>query len=117
MSAAAPLLQSTQETLGALNDAVVLEYAPRWEDVRRINGGIAVQVTGTFSATVLLEHTVDGTNWVTLAGLNTSTGAVASSVTAPGILRAEVVGSIAVRARVSAYTSGEAVVTLRGVDG
>ena len=117
MSINPPTPTARQATLGALNDAASIAYGTTFAAVARPNGGVAVQVTGTFSATILLEHTLDGTNWVTLSGFNTSTGSAATSLTAPGILRAEVVGSLAVRARVSAYTSGSAVVTIRGVDG
>jgi hypothetical protein len=117
MSINPPSPTAKQATLGAEGEAVTIQYGTAFGAVARPNGGVAVQVTGTFSATVLLEHTLDGTNWVTLLGVNTTTGAEASSLTAPGILRAEVVGALAVRARVSAYTSGSAVVTMRAVDG
>jgi hypothetical protein len=104
-------------TLGAADEAVTVRYGVNPTDTPRPNGGLAVQLTGTFDATVTLEHTVDGDNWVALLGINTTTGGDTSTATAPAILRAEVVGSLAVRARCSTYVSGSVVVTLRTVDG
>lgn len=68
-----------------------------------------VQITGTFTADVHFEGTVDGTNWVALEmeSLGAS-GTKATSANAPGIWRGDVLGLHKVRARV-AWTSGTSV--------
>ena len=75
------------------------------------------QVSGTFVGTVTFEATVDGTNWVTYAlGDISSTSRVhATSQTTPGIYVADdLAGLMAVRARISAYTSGAITVVANG---
>lgn len=92
--------------LTALNGAVTNEF-------RQLeNGACGVQVTGTFSATLLIEATMDGTNWDTYAFVNCATGTTATSITGTGQYRTELVGVHSVRVRCSAFTSGTAVVTL-----
>lgn len=93
-------------SLTAADDAVTTEF-------RQLeNGACGVQVTGTFTATLLIEATMDGTNWGTYAFVNCATGATATSITAAGQFRTELVGVHSVRVRCSAYTSGTAAVTL-----
>lgn len=70
-----------------------------------------MQVTGTFVGTVTFQATVDGTNWVSLLMTNLTTGSTSATATAPGIFRATVAGLKAVRANVTAYTSGDITVT------
>ncbi len=62
-------------------------------------GGVALQVTGTFSATVHFEHSIDGTNYVAVQGSNLNTGALATSATAAGLYYIPVAGNL-FRARV-----------------
>lgn len=81
------------------------------------HGTVAVQVSGTFSATVNFEGTVDGTNWLAVQGVNAGTGAVVSAATAPGLFLIPVAGLDKFRARVSGYTSGSVTVTARAVQG
>lgn len=75
-------------------------------------------ITGTFTATLTFEATVDGTNWFAWSaianGANAgSTRNFASTATAAGIFQMNVAGFAAVRARCSAFTSGTAVVTAK----
>lgn len=77
-------------------------------------GGAIIQVTGTFSATLIVEGTVDGTNWVTLRVMNVSDGSFVTSVTATGVYAIATAGIETIRARVSAYTSGSVTVKGRG---
>lgn len=92
--------------LTALNNAVTCS-------VPFINSAACgVQITGTFSATVLIEATIDGTNWTTYAAINCASGATETSITGAGQWRTELVGVTSVRVRCSAFTSGTAVVTL-----
>lgn len=75
-------------------------------------GGYATcsfQVSGTFSATVDFEATVDGTNWVGLETVSAAdSGTVGTSTSSAGIYRATVLGLLQVRARVT-WTSGTSV--------
>lgn len=68
-------------------------------------GSARLQVTGTFVGTLTFEGTIDGTTWVALEGVNTS-GARVTTATATGLFLFSVAGLMAIRARVSAYTSG-----------
>lgn len=71
----------------------------------------AIQLSGTFTATVTFEGTVDGSNWIAMLFENITTGASATTASATGIYRATVLGLLQVRARVSAYTNGNVTAT------
>lgn len=77
-------------------------------------GSVALQITGTFVATVQFEGTVDGTNWFSVDALAIAVGTVANSATAVGQWFIQASGLLKVRARCSAYTSGTVVVSLEG---
>ncbi len=64
---------------------------------------VSVQITGTFSATLKPEKTVDGTTWVSAGADLTTTGVSTYAVSA----------SRGFRIRASAYVSGTAAITLR----
>lgn len=67
----------------------------------------AIQLSGTFSATVTFEATVDGINWVAILATNMTSGSAATTATAAGIYQiANIGGLLKIRARISAYTSG-----------
>jgi hypothetical protein len=70
--------------------------------------GIAVQVAGTFSATVTFEATVDGTNWVSLALFPSTGGTGVTSATTAGTWTGSVTGFDQFRGRVT-WTSGTSV--------
>ncbi len=92
--------------LDAVNEAVTAE-------VRFIeNAACGVQVTGTFSATLLIEATMDGTNWDDYAFVKCADGTTAASISAVGQDRTELVGVHSVRVRMSGRVSGTASVTL-----
>jgi len=78
---------------------------------------VAWQISGTFSATITFEATVDGSHWVSWAviadGSSTTQRSYATTQTAAGIYQMNVAGFYAVRARCSAYTSGTAAVFAR----
>lgn len=96
--------------LGALNAAVTIETR------QLANSAAGVQITGTFSGTILIEATMDGANWGTYAFINCASGATETSITAVGQFRTELVACVGVRARMSAYTSGTAVATVAALD-
>ena len=79
-------------------------------DVRGL-GGVALQLSGTFTLTVQFEATVDGQTWVSLRMLPSNSTSAATNATAAGAWSANVAGFKLMRARVSAYTSGSADVT------
>ena len=69
---------------------------------------LGLQVTGTFTATVHFEGTVDDSNWVAVQGANLNDGSVATSATAAGLFSIPLAGLSHFRARV-AWTSGTSV--------
>ena len=100
------MLGTTVGTLTALNSTVVVPV----DDADHF----AVQLSGTWVGTVSFEATIDGTNWVSAAWINSTstsntTGVV--SATANGIFFHETVFAPQFRVRFSAYTSGTATVT------
>lgn len=77
-------------------------------------GSVAFQVTGTFTATITFEASVDGTNYVAVPATNLVSGAKATTATAAGIYLVHAPGVRYTRARVSAYTDGAVVVSANG---
>lgn len=103
---AATLLKSSVITVSAAEQAATVLGLPS-------PGAVAVQITGTLSATITFEATVDGTNWVAFNLLPAASTTAASTATAAGIWTADSKGIAGFRARCSAYTSGAPVVTVR----
>lgn len=68
-------------------------------------------LSGTYSATVTFEATLDGSTWFQWFAFNYA-GTRGGTATATGVYLSPVVGMFQVRARISAYTSGS--VTVRG---
>lgn len=77
---------------------------------------VVFSVTGTFSATITFEGTLDGTNWSAVEVYKRSDGVVSTTTTATGLYACNVAALGDVRARISAYTSGSITVLARGVD-
>jgi hypothetical protein len=102
--------QATGSVAG--NDQVV---SLEWREA--FNGGVGLQVTGTFSGTLTLQLSLDGTNYVALQGTNVTTGAPITTLTAAGVMAANVVGARLVRVIGSGWGSGTAAVTLVGLPG
>lgn len=75
-------------------------------------GTVACQVTGTWSATLTFEGTVDNTTWVTIKANALASDTLVTTTTGNGVFVMGA-GLTAVRVRCSAYTSGTATVTLR----
>jgi hypothetical protein len=72
---------------------------------------LTAQVQGITTATVTWEGTTDGTNYKGFLMAPTTTGTGALTATADGIYRGTVSGFVAIRARISAWTSGTITVT------
>lgn len=73
---------------------------------------ITVQLTGTFSATLQFEQTVDGSTWVSASGVPQPSGASVTSATGTGMWRFVASGAISFRVRCSVYASGQAGVAI-----
>src|SRR6185436_11780668 len=102
--------RTDEATLGSLNAEIVMDLngkAVAAFDIR----------TGAMSATLVFEATVDGTNYVGLPGIDVSTEVAVSALvittTMARVYNVGVTGYRRVRCRVSAYTSGNVVVTAR----
>lgn len=91
-------------SLSALNAAVTM--------TTEAVGVFGVQVTGTFSATLTFESTIDGTNWYAVKAMPVGGGTIVTTTTATGQWAIPCHGCHNYRVRVSAYTSGTAVVSV-----
>ena len=80
---------------------------------------VIFQITGTFTGTLSFETSLDGTNYTALGVLNVaavSPATFVTSATAPAIFtmtQPTARGISDIRIRMSSYTSGDAVVTLK----
>lgn len=72
---------------------------------------LVLQLTGTFTATVTFQATVDGTNWADIGATKLTDGSVTTTATAAGLFRINTLGLSKVRANVTAYTDGNVTVT------
>jgi hypothetical protein len=112
-------------TIAANGAAVPLQYTNEPAGIvaqQQWNGGLGVQVTGTFTGTLVVELTRDGTTFGGVQFFVESTGENAFSIVGTGsavsvLARTELVGVVAARVRASAWTDGTANVTLVGVEG
>jgi hypothetical protein len=77
---------------------------------------LSITVTGTFTATLILEGSADGgVSWVTVQGTNVVDGSATTAPTAGVTVAVSNVGYLKVRVRASAWSSGTAkVVATRG---
>ena len=87
-------------------------------NVNAETAAVAFAVTGTFSATLTFEATLDGTNWFAYSALAPGVGAATSrvytaTVATTGLWQINAAGFSAVRVRCSAYTSGTAAIYAR----
>jgi len=98
-------------TLGAVNAEVVIP----------VDGcsTVSLDMRGTFSATVGLEGSVDGTNWVSIPArpVNIASIAYALGFTAAGAYVAKCAAYRLVRARCTAFTSGSVTATVVAQNG
>lgn len=76
---------------------------------------LVIDITGTFTATVAFEYTINGSDWYSLSAINNSSGSVATGATAVGVFKVDVSAYQLVRVRCSAFTSGSIEVFMRGV--
>jgi len=96
---------STTGTIAALDGAVTLTSLSGL-------GVVGVQITGTWTATLTFQGSVDGTNYVTLTGQDSAYAGPVTATTANGVFLLYSAGYASVRVIATAYTSGTATVTL-----
>ncbi len=80
-------------------------------------GIVALQITGTWVGTITFQATIDGTNWVSVLAVPSDSTTAATTTTGNGIFRVDAGGYFGIRAKVTAYTSGTAVVRANNVIG
>lgn len=82
-------------------------------NVLDVNGyaAVAIQITGTFTAVINFEGSVDGSNWVSLQATPSDAASPITSASAPGIWIVPVSGLSQIRARLT-WTSGTSVTVL-----
>ena len=102
---------STSGTIAANGASITLAWREFY------NGGVGIQVTGTFSGTLQFEMTIDGTNFVAVQTTNVTNIVVSPTTTATGVFFFNVVGAMSVRVRSTTWASGTATVTLVGLPG
>ncbi len=78
-------------------------------------GGCAIQITGTYTGTITFEGTGNGGTWAALRVCPIGTSVSATTTTSTGIWFACCVGLLMVRARMSDYSDGSALVVIRAV--
>lgn len=77
-----------------------------------------IEVTGTFSETLLVQITTDGSNWTALPTITKiSDSTTAANITAVGNYQVSVPAAAQARVTCSAFTSGSATVTVRASTG
>jgi hypothetical protein len=76
-------------------------------------GGVGVQISGTFSATVQFEVSLDGSNWVSIGGTPAAGGLSVTSATAGGTYQFSIAALVGFRVRCSTYSSGLAQVVVQ----
>lgn len=107
MAAPVSTTSTLSNSLAALNDAATITvdaYA-----------SATIQVTGTYSGSLTFEGTIDGTNWVTIPFyLVSASGSNAFTTinSGTGMYVSNIGGLHQFRVRMSAYTSGAAVVSI-----
>lgn len=75
---------------------------------------VGVQVTGTWSATLTFEASLDGVTYATFSMTPSNSTTTATTTTGNGVWRATIGGMVSFRVRASAYASGTAMVTIQG---
>lgn len=76
-------------------------------------GGVAIQIQGTFTGTITFEATVQGQAFAPFRVVPSDSSTAVTTATAPGLWTGSTVGYLVVRARMSAFTSGQATVLMQ----
>lgn len=102
---------STSGTIAANGASVTLAWREFY------NGGVGVQITGTFSGTLQFEMTINGTDYVAVLSTDVTTGSQSATSAATGIFFFNCVGANAVRVTSTAWSSGTATIALAAMPG
>lgn len=102
---------STNGTITANGASVSLAYREFF------NGGVGIQLSGTFTGTLQFEMSINGTNFVAVQSTNVTTGSTVTTATAAGVFKFDAVGALVVRVTSTAWTSGTATVHLVAMAG
>lgn len=78
---------------------------------------VGIQVTGSFTGTILIEGTTDGSTWSPTTAASLSNGTLQSTITGSFNGQSNVAGLSSLRLRATAFSAGTATVTLRGSSG
>jgi hypothetical protein len=109
VSATAPTDRIASGSIGALNANVAISAAGI--------GDVGVTITGTWSATLTFQGTIDATNWFTIQAMPlpiTASSTTVGTTTTNGQFTVPVSGLNQFRVIATAFSSGSATVTLEG---
>jgi len=81
-------------------------------DLKGMCGTLVLQVTGTFSGTIVPKVSNDNVNYVERLAIDGKTGASLYSITTPGIYTIDVVGIKKFKAEITAFTAGSGSITV-----
>lgn len=99
--------RTTVQNIAALNGEVILYCAN--------TNAVALDVRGTFVATLVVEATIDGNNYFSVPLFVSTSEIWVTTITANGVWICHLPsGCKTIRVRASTYTSGTALVSLRG---
>ena len=82
-----------------------------------LNGGVGVQIVGTFVGTLTFEGTINGTDYDDISAEEVGSLAVSTQATTTGLYKFDAVGLKAVRVRATAWTSGTAEIAIAAMEG
>jgi len=100
---------NSQQTLAALNAEMLLNLSNEAAE------DLLIQITGTFTGTLQTQITADGSTWVAVQMLPVDGSAGVTSVTAPGTWKVAALAGASAKVKMTAFTSGSAVVTVRSM--
>jgi len=101
-----PITEALQDEAEATGDGKVFELGARF-------ASLAIQTSGSFSATVKLEGSINGEDYHEIKGIDLNDGDGLTETGGTGVYVVPVVGIKRFKARISAYSSGK--VTVRAV--
>lgn len=81
------------------------------------DGGVGVEISGTWVGTLQFEGTVGGTTWYPINAVRAGSSTVPQTTTVNGLHRLTPAGLAQVRVTATAWTSGTATINIRASDG
>ena len=102
---------ATNGSIDAATESVELAYR------HFMNGGVGVQVTGTWTGTLEFQVTINGTDWDDIAAEEVGSLIISTQTTANGTFKFDAVGVKGVRVYATGWTSGTAEIAVAGLEG